>query len=284
MVEELQLSAVIKCTASGSGLNYHNPNDESKFVVTAKDFRGQPLRNIGEHALAVESKEADIKSSVMDKKNGSYEVQYSATNITAGEHFSLSVTCLGNPIHGSPFTVRTPQLLLEFSTHGNQSKDWLDAAVQTMSDIPRARLWVQLSDANGSVVYKSTGETHCKWTQNSITAPNEQRWEEKHSNAIRLNNGDRMLIIGKNGWNGKYGGGWGIVAYRPYNIIINAAWDSIKTYRNHRRMVIATDARGLPGWSAPDNLISFSDSGFTQTAKGHWPKFNGTFRIYYEPL
>merc|ERR1719447_2068976 len=99
-----------------------------------------------------------------------------------------------------------------------------------MSDIPRARLWAQLSDMNGSVVYKSTGVTNCKWTQNRITAPNRQYYDDKHINAIRLDNGDRMLIIGKTDH-----------AYRSYNIIINAGWDSSKvlSYSHPRRMIIA---------------------------------------------
>ena len=128
MVEEIQL-IVSRSTASGAGLKFIVPNEESKFLITAKDFKGA-----GE-TFAVESKETEIKSSVLDKKNGIYEVVYSAPNVTQGEHFSLGVTLYGQHIDESPFSVRTPRLLLEFSTAGNQSKDWLDSAVRTMSDI-----------------------------------------------------------------------------------------------------------------------------------------------------
>jgi len=270
--EDIQLYST---SATGSGLKYTIPNEESRFVITAEDFKG-------DDTLAIESKEAEITSSVEDKKNGSYEVIYSASNITSGERFSLDVTLHGNPIHGSPFSVRTPSLLLEFSTAGNQSKDWLDPAIQVMTAIPRARLWVQLSDMNGSVAYKSTGVTNCKWTSNHITAPDQQWCDDQHTNAVQLDNGDRMLIIGKSGWSG----GWGADAYRTSNIIINAGWDNDKlSYFNHpRRMIIAVEAPFVPGWSAPDNLISFSDSGFNLTENGNWPKFNGIFRIYFEPL
>jgi len=284
MFEEmpLTLSCARQTTASGPGLKYSIPNEESKFVITAKDFDGKP-RSVGGDKFVVESKEAELKSSVFDKKNGMYDVLYSAADLTEGEHFSLVVTLRGDPIRGSPFSVRQTSLLLEFSTVGSHSKDWLDAAVETMSDIPRARLWVQLSDMNGSVVYKSTGVTNCKWTQNRITAPNRQYYDDKHINAIRLDNGDRMLIIGKTDHNYR---AWGIDAYRSYNIIINAGWDSSKvlSYSHPRRMIIALKAPDVKGWTAPDNLISFSETGFIQTQSGNWPKFNGTFRIYYESL
>jgi len=282
MVEEMELVYAKKSTATGPGLKTSIPNEESKFVITARDFEGQPYC-IRDDAFAVESKEAEIRSSVFNKKKGTYDVQYSASNVTSGEHFSLSVTLHGHHIHGSPFSVSTPLPLVEFSTGGNHSKDWLDAAVETMSDITRARLWVQLSDVNGVVAYKSTGVTNGKWTQNNITSPNEaQMFDDKHSNAIRLDNGDRMLIIGKKG----NGFGWGGCPYGAYNIIINAGWVNSKSssYKHPRRMIITRKASYVPGWSGPDNLILFSDSGFTQTQNGKWPTFKGTFRIYCELL
>merc|ERR1719419_1734451 len=74
--------------------------------------------------------------------------------------------------------------------------------------------------------------------------------------------------------------------YNSYNIIINKGWnnDQISCYFHDRRMIIARTASGVPGWTAPDNRISFSKAGFVQTPSGNWPKFNGTFRIYYLPL
>merc|ERR1719334_2940706 len=118
MVEEMELKTY---TASGSGLKFIIPNEKSKFVITAKDSKGQPCC-IGGDKFAVESKEAEIRSSVLDKKNGTYEVQYSATYVSAGEHFSLDITHHAQPIHGSPFSIHTPQLLLKFFTAGNQSE------------------------------------------------------------------------------------------------------------------------------------------------------------------
>ena len=91
-----------------------------------------------------------------------------------------------------------------------------------------------------------------------------------------------MMIIGK-----KYSSGlWNGSPYRSYNIIINAGWDSSKlnSYKHPRRMIIARTVSGIPAWTAPDNLISFSQAGFTLSSAGNWPKFIGTFRIHYMRL
>merc|ERR1719419_2008428 len=205
--------------------------------------------------------------------------------------FFLGVTYLSRHIQGSPFTVKANQLLLELSSSDTLNDDWLDAAVQTMSSIPRVRLQVQLHDGNGSVVYKATGVTKCRWTQNHITSPNDQQWyEDKHTNTIRLDNGDSMMIIGKRGmekeriWHTWTATHWAFDAYRSYNIIINKGYFPSGNFSSQRRLIIARRAPRVPHWTIPGNLISFSDSGFQQTAQGNWPKFNGTFRIYYKAL
>jgi hypothetical protein len=92
-----------------------------------------------------------------------------------------------------------------------------------------------------------------------------------------------MMIIGKQSANS----GWGGDAKKPYNIIINAGWDNNKlhfSYSHPRRMIIALSAPKVPGWIAPDNRISFSSSGFKQTALGNWPKFIGKFQVHYMPM
>ena len=122
----------------------------------------------------------------------------------------------------------------------------------TMSSISSARLWVHLYDVNGSEIYKSTGVTRCKWSQNHITAPGIGNYGERaHKNAIVLANGDRMMIIGKDGLENNsnftmtHGRGLSNCynAYRSYNIIIthktepNSCYD--QTWDRYRRMIIA---------------------------------------------
>jgi hypothetical protein len=264
-------------TANGVGLRNFFPNQKSKFVIAAKNSKGKPLY-IGGDTFIVDSKEVDIKSSISDKENGKYEVSYFAEDVKDAHQFFLDVTLHGLPIFGSPFSVNCPRLLLEFSSKDDPSKDWLDAAVATMSNIRRAELWLNLYDVKGSEFYKTTGVSSHRWTKEHITSPGKQLYDIEHTNAIRLNNGDRLMIIGKQSTDT-----W---EYRPYNIIINAGWDKskIRSFQHPRRMIItATDAPQVTGWTAPDNRISFSSTGFFST-NGNWPKFNGTFRIYYSPL
>jgi len=284
MVEELPLSltSAQHTTAKGSGLEECFHDKESKFVITAKDFSGKP-RDIGGDEFVLESKESDIKYTVVDKKNGTYEVSYYGGHAEVCGQLILDVTLRGRSIQGSPFSVNRYGLLLEFSTNDDHGGDWLDAAVARMSNIPRARLCVILHDANGGEVYKSTGVTTCKWTQEHITSPGPPRYDVKHTNAIVLDNGDRLMIMGKHQINGA---GYGGSPYLPYNIIINAGWDKgkLSSWKHPRRMIIGRNMPYVPGWTAPDNRISFSNSGFTQTSAGNWPKFNGTFRIYYKSI
>jgi hypothetical protein len=295
MVEEMPIirTSAKHTTATGVGLKVSSQNEESKFVITAKGFDGQ-RNKVGGNTFVLESKEAEIKYKVLDKKNGQYEVSYLAGNVQEDDQFSLSVTLHGHPISGSPFFVSLPLPLFEFSSSQNHSEDWLDVAVATMSGIERAKLWVSLYDANGTEVYKGTGLSTSKWTQNHITAPpnvttsGAQFWDDKHTNAIKLDNGDRMMIIGKQS-NTKGWFGWKGAAFEPYNIIINAGWDvsKVSSYGHPRRMIITPSKSSNP--KAPsrfvlDNTISFSSSAFTQTAKGNWPKFIGKFQVSYMPL
>jgi len=294
MVEDMP---IIDFTAKGSGLKFCFPNHEAKFAITSKDIDGKFVDKVDD--FVVESKEVEIKSTVLNKKNGLWEVSYLAGDVKKDEPFSLAVTYRNRHIPGSPFSVSHAALLLEFSSTVNHTKDWLDDAVKTMSSISSTRLWVQLCDLNGSEIYKTTGVTSCKWTQNNITNPGSEGYgDESHTNAIILDNGDRMIIIGKVGAEEK---GWELTGgitknnnacnvYRSSNIIINKGstfdykydkpWD--KRWNPSRRMIIAIKAT-VPGWTAPNNRISFSNSGFSAVYE-KWPKFKGTFRIYYMPL
>jgi len=269
MVEEMPLTftSAQQTTAKGLGLKVCFTDRESKFVITAKDIDGQP-RDVGGDQFVVESKEAEIKYSVIDKRNGMYEVNYSGVNAKFVKQFSLSVTLLGRPIGGSPFSVNPRTLLVEFSSAGHYNRDWLDAAVANMSNISNARLWVSLHDESGAEVYMSTGVTNGKWTQKHITSPGNQWYDENHGNAIQLENGDRVMIIGKESK------GAPSSFYNPYNIIVNAGWDNsnLSSWKHPRRMIIYRQ-----------DVIYFSSSGFYQS--DIWPaKFNGIFRIYCMPL
>ena len=206
MVEEMPLMIP---TATGSGLKHCLTNHEAKFVITAKDLEGKLVDGIADD-FVVECKEAEIKYTILNKKKGTWEVSYFGGDLEKHKQFSLAVTHFGRHIRGSPFSVARPPLLLEFSSAVNHTKDWLDEAVMTMSNISRARLWVQLCDLNGSEVYKSTGVTSCKWTQNHITAPGSQsEGDASHSNVILLDNGDGMMIVGKSGSEKKNRADWG---------------------------------------------------------------------------
>jgi len=222
----------------------------------------------------------------MDKTNGSYVVSYSPDCVKEGDQISLSVTHLGCHIRGSPFHVSVSRrLLLEVSSTDNLAADWLDPAVATMSNIQRARLYVSLFDTNGSEVYKGTGVTKCPWSELHITAPGKQYWDDKHTNAIHLDNGDCMLIIGKKSGLEKSGLHYLYDLYRPYSVtIIEGGDDKWVNWYQRRRLIIADSAPSTPGWSAPENRISFSSAGFKLTSAVSWPKFNGNFKIYYKPL
>jgi len=215
---------------------------------------------------------------------GTYEVSYLA-DIEEEKQICLAVTYLGSHIKGSPFSVDADHpLLLEFSSSGHYTKDWLDAAVQKMSNIPRARLRVFLCDQSGLVVYSGTGETSCKWAQNKITGSGTNQWcEANHTNAITFDNGDRLMIVGKNcGCDAHNYNDHEYDVFRSYNIIITAGWKPDLGWQHPLRLIIALSAPNVPGWSAPGNLISFSSKGFYPTSAGNWPKFNGTFRIFFD--
>jgi len=282
IVEDMPLMSASDFTASGEGLEFCVPKREAKFVVTPKE----KLIDVACDDFLVESKEVEIESTIARKEKCVYEVTYVApSDVQHLKEYSLAVTYLGRHIRGSPFTVKIcPFTLLEFSTSGSHTQNWQDSAIKKMSNVSRAILLVQLFDVDGTEVYKAKGETKCRWTPNHITAPGAQFFEGEHKNVIELDNGDRMMIIGKHGAENLVCSDWGWDIYRSNNLIINIGWQPDKIYTHRRRLVIALSAPGVPGWTAPGNLISFSKSGFTPTTTGNWPKFKGTFRISCTPL
>jgi len=195
----------------------------------------------------------------------------------------MAVTLLDCHISGSPFPVSVGRLLLKVSSADYLADDWLDPAVAKMSNIQRARLFVRLLDSNGAEVYKGTGVTKCAWSKLHITAPGKQYCDHRHTNAIGLDNGDGMMIMSKS--TGLSYRPWSDDLYRNYSITI-VEGDDPRTWSSHqrRRMILAPNASNTPGWTTPENRISFANAGFKATINGNWPKFNGTFQIFYQPL
>lgn len=92
-------------TTTGVGLEECDLSEGAKFDVTTKDIHWQ-LFDVNEDKYAVESKEAEIKSSVLWKEKGVYEVSYyPVSEVKECEQISLAVTQLGRHIDGSPFSV-----------------------------------------------------------------------------------------------------------------------------------------------------------------------------------
>jgi hypothetical protein len=95
-------------TATGAGLESCTPNQEAKFVIVARDGQGQ-RRDVGGDTFVVTSRHVELKSSVVDKKNGTYEVTYAALAYAAPDtedgKFAVTVSLWGRSVHDSPFGV-----------------------------------------------------------------------------------------------------------------------------------------------------------------------------------
>ena len=102
------VSSAAHSTGSGVGLERCSPGVETSFTVVAKDSSAQP-REVGGDVVVVASQDVELKASVLDKKDGTYQVSYIAGDSKEGK-FALSVLLRGRPIRGSPFGV----ILLKF--------------------------------------------------------------------------------------------------------------------------------------------------------------------------
>eukprot|EP00457_Paulinella_chromatophora_P005355 gb/GEZN01005372.1/.p1 GENE.gb/GEZN01005372.1/~~gb/GEZN01005372.1/.p1 ORF type:complete len:538 (-),score=82.61 gb/GEZN01005372.1/:143-1756(-) len=98
------LTSAEHTTAMGTGLERVCPSEEAKFIITTKDHKGQ-VRNAGGDSFVVESAQTELKSSVVDKNNGTYDVSYVLGKESKENTFPLSVSLRGRPICGSPFAV-----------------------------------------------------------------------------------------------------------------------------------------------------------------------------------
>jgi hypothetical protein len=94
--------------------------------------------------------------------------------------------------------------------------NWFDACVAAPGNNVRVRVY----DVNNNVTYEATGPKVGVWDQNQITSTagvNDQYHSGNHNRMISLNNGDKLMIAGKNaanaGCGGSFGNGYGIVIY-----------------------------------------------------------------------
>ena len=121
------------------------------------------------------------------------------------------------------------------------------------------------------------------WTQNHLTSTGKQYYESEHTRAIKLDNGDLMIIVGKTSSNS----GWGGFAYNGYTILINCDQLAPQSYTAKRRLVVTShttyngkrkESSDFPFTAAHE--ISFCPKGFYQGAQNVWPAFRGTFRMF----
>eukprot|EP00808_Paulinella_micropora_P010445 g5896.t1 len=110
----LSITSAAHTTATGAGLEHANPNQEVKFVITAKDSKGR-ARNAGGDKFVVASTEMELKATVEDNNNGTYNVSYVAAAEAKERTFPLSVSLRGHHIRGSPFAVSLPFFSVGFS-------------------------------------------------------------------------------------------------------------------------------------------------------------------------
>ena len=94
--------------------------------------------------------------------------------------------------------------------------NWFDACVAAPGNNVRVRVY----DVNNNLAYEATGPKVGVWNQNQITSTagvNNQYLSSNHDRLISLNNGDKLMITGKNaanaGCGGSFGNGYGIVVY-----------------------------------------------------------------------
>ena len=117
-------------TASGAGVVRSRVGVESQFVLTSRDCRGELRESGGEGELwVVEAEGGEVKASVTDGGDGTYEVLYRVLSVFPDRKLSLSV-CLGRePISGSPFAVRVSRecegkFAFKFGSEGNGNREF----------------------------------------------------------------------------------------------------------------------------------------------------------------
>ncbi|XP_054722216.1 tripartite motif-containing protein 2-like isoform X2 [Uloborus diversus] len=96
-----------QCTAAGEGLKLCGVNKQTLVVITAKDRRGDIVRNAGnvfEAELTSSELSFSNKPKIVDQKNGSYDMHYT---VPKEGTYQLSIKFLGQHIYGSPFIVKS---------------------------------------------------------------------------------------------------------------------------------------------------------------------------------
>jgi hypothetical protein len=160
---------------------------------------------------------------------------------------------------------------------------WLDPL------IPFGKAWnrvkIVLTDTSGNIVYQGEGPIRKTWTYDQITStidPSSQFRSSNHQYLIALDNGDKLMIAGRNSQNAGYGGSFG----NGYGIVV---YPSNPNYYSNPKMIVAsyyhfvswTNPRAFRGWSQSSEISFKNGSSFSTAVES--PPFLGTFEISILP-
>jgi cysteine-rich repeat protein len=159
---------------------------------------------------------------------------------------------------------------------------WLDACLAA----PGSGVKVRLLDGNNNVVYEASGAKVGVWTADqwtSTTAPTNQYLVSNHNRLVALNNGDKLMITGRNssnsGCGGSFGNGYGIVIY-PANP--NYYSNPKMIVMPYRLQVGTMNPRNFNSWT-PGHEISWNNGNAMNTCNGPVTAFTGTFQLQITP-
>ena len=163
--------------------------------------------------------------------------------------------------------------------------DWFDTCVAAAQN-GGTSVRIVLKDVDGNTVYDASGNIVGNWTQENITTTstrsnnpyNYQYWSYEHDQLVTLDNGDKLMIAGKNGYQfgcgGSFGNGYGIVVY-PSNP--DYIYNPKMIVMPYRHQLGNNQPRYFSGWSQATE-ISWNGSSFNSC--GNVPGFEGTFEFY----
>ena len=170
------------------------------------------------------------------------------------------------------------------NTTGEDLNDnsWLDDCVDyTGASWTGTEVRVTLETSSG-IVYDAAGDhAGVTWTYDQVTSttgPGTQYYSPYHGSMVSLDNGDKLMISGRNAQNngcgGSMGNGYGIVVYPTSPNYHSNPKIFVFPYRHQ---VGSTNARSFSSWSQ-SNEISYSGSSFNSCSST--PAFIGTFAMW----
>lgn len=109
--------------ASGQGLLGFVLGKENTFKITAHDRTGQVMTSGGD-TFQVDTKEVQLKVSVVDNKNGTYSVAYTMDKDFDKTQVDIAVTLNGSHIAGSPFRVKKKKPVIPGGSYSTRSIGW----------------------------------------------------------------------------------------------------------------------------------------------------------------